>query len=90
MTKKEAIEKYTTDINSTLDETALKLIRDIYDDFEKRNCCNCKYFVQKTGVDLCKNKELDEALPKPRGNDYWFQVYPTFGCNEWEKKDNEL
>jgi len=56
--------------------------------FENRTCKNCKWFNKKTYE--CENKENEQEIGNYDNVDYIsMQVDEDFGCNRFERKENE-
>ena len=59
-----------------------KLIDEIFDEFESRVCKNCKHFKSKSGLcGLWENGVMNEAS--------FFNVDEDFGCNRFERREDE-
>ncbi len=56
-----------------------EIVNEIFDDFENRICRNCKYFIKTKRELLCSN---------PVNYDYII-TNKNFGCNRFERKENE-
>ena len=82
MTREEAYKRVNAffdkgELDSRLDNSLLiELIDDIFDDFENRNCKNCKWFDCERCV-FMKNYLMNA--------DECFLVDEDFGCNRFEK-----
>ncbi|RKX82190.1 MAG: hypothetical protein DRP57_10380 [Spirochaetes bacterium] len=83
MTKDEAmaeIQMYSKvqDSWDNLQEGALELIHDIYDDFESRTCFNCTYYDEGYCRTISHQSFIDTVS---------LRVSASFGCNKWQQKD---
>ena len=84
MTRDEAINGICNIRNNISFEISKVVVNKIYDDFESRTCDNCKWFDIDESIDpnnhfgWCNNKEsccVSNICTL------------SFGCNEWESKD---
>jgi hypothetical protein len=65
-------------------EARVKAVHKAYDDFESRTCDNCKYLVSDD-YELYCSKDITTF-----GDDMnWIDSIDTFGCNKFERKDEE-
>ena len=62
--------------NATIDE--------IFDDFDRRTCENCKYSTWNDGLLCAKQITEDVTFDNFRGIPI---VYDNFGCNKFEEKE---
>ena len=65
------------------------IIDEIYDDFEKQTCKNCKYNVEDYTIDTqvfteCKNE--NSLLYCTSLSDIYNGTHPDFGCNQFSCK----
>ena len=94
MTREEALNKCIEVVtfrgiyNPYVLENVEYFVEEIYDDFENRTCKNCKWFNKKTYE--CENKENEQEIGNYDNIDYIsMQVDENFGCNRFERKENE-
>ena len=80
MTREKAKKHYMKIKNSALDEIALNVIDDIYDEFESRTCENCEYYR----VDILFSKKWDCTKNIPSQKVVNFPP-KDFGCNSFKR-----
>ena len=59
-----------------------KIIDDIYDYFESRNCGNCKYNKKEDGFMIF----CDSVMCQDGSKMMWHSFTKDFCCNKWESK----
>ena len=70
-----------------------EILKEVFDSFESRTCENCKHlgirlFQGKYKEDhwIC-NEQIGYDICSDNDEPY---VIPTFGCNEWKNKDENI
>jgi len=84
MTREEAKSKIEHFIHN---DELMKIIDEIYDNFENRICINCKYCVYdeiECGY-RCTNKHIRVSIFH-NGSCSYFAPFKDFGCNRFERK----
>lgn len=91
MTREEALELYG-DLGYVECPDVRGVVDDIYDDFEKRTCENCKHYkylskenggtTRNMSYYICSND--NDLVPDADGG--WLSPDKNFGCNQWETK----
>ena len=84
MTREEAIYKVNNQVFEADYDTGLvmypdsaeRIIKEIYDDFESRVCKNCFYYFEETCV--CDESPLVTEI-----------VDENYGCNKFKRRENE-
>jgi len=85
MKVEEALKKAANNFNNNrevIDKVTYFLINEIFDDFEKRTCENCKYY-QKKG-EVMNLRECNEGVSIYKSSGYSL-VNDDFGCNKFEE-----
>jgi len=67
-------------LNTVGTKTSTELVKEIYDDFEKQTCNNCKWYNEP----ICAASKCEDINELGQ-----YVVRPIFGCNEWKDKIND-
>ncbi len=79
-------------LNKTNNHVCRDIINKIYDDFRSRTCENCKHAETIDVVDNFRDNNIIDSYLRCEHMANMFEygvVHPGFGCNKFERKNNE-
>lgn len=86
MTREKAHDEISWAIEECSFLTGEKVIDEIYDSFESRTCENCKHWsMEYTNLGICLKDVDTENIPDLSD----FCTVGDFGCNRFERKEDE-
>jgi hypothetical protein len=88
MNKEEAEAKMFSELYFSDEEEkviGLNFLHELYDDFESRDCEDCIHCLSTKEHALCTHEDNIQEIY----NYNYMQVTLDFGCNKWERKENE-